>query len=485
MERSKVNRRQFLQWSAGLAAGAALAACTPAAAPAPAAGEAPKSGEAAKEAAPQAEGGATKLSIMWRTNPDENPMVDELIVKFKEKQPNVTMESIVVPWNEYEPKLMSMYAGGIAPDIYGTGGTNPYVERSFRNMVLVLDPFVEKDKEMVKDLWPVGLKSYTIGGKLIAMTFALLDAGVFINATRFDEAGVAYPPVDWNDKSWNWEAMLDLAKKLTKDTNGDGKVEQYGINLGHWSPWYYTRMWGQDLVSKEDYASGIFRKWQTDVPAVYDACVSGLQARADAIYQHKVTPTPASAQSLGQMGPMLKTGVVAMEFTGGWAIWGELPEKFKFRAAPNPLGGVNGSGTRCKNTWAEPLQICSQTKGADQAWEFVKFMTVDPDAIAIEMAHRSMIPAARSAFDGYIAEYSKRLAMTEEEQKTFFLGALEQAETTVPDHILVGSAAVRDIEISELDPVWNGEKTAKEAVDTMIPLINAKLQENLKQLNIS
>jgi ABC-type glycerol-3-phosphate transport system substrate-binding protein len=185
------------------------------------------------------------------------------------------------------------------------------------------------------------------------------------------------------------------------------------------------------------------------------------------------------------MGNILLTGAVAMNFTGGWALWGDLPEEFDFRYAPNPIGGVNGSGTRVNNTWAEPLQICSQTAYPDEAWEWVKYMTVDPDAIAIEIQYRSMIPAARSAFDMYIAEYSNRLAMTEEEQRTYFTGAMENAKTTVPCHILVGWAAIRDIFNAELEPVWLGDKTAKEAVDEMIPKINTRLEENLEELELS
>jgi ABC-type glycerol-3-phosphate transport system substrate-binding protein len=124
---------------------------------------------------------------MWRTSSTENPMLDELNPLFSEKNAAIEMESIYVPWDEYEPKLMTMYAGGIAPDIYGTGGTNPYIERFFRGMVLELDPFVEAEgPEFLDDLYPVGVKSYTKNGKLVAMTFCLCNAGVFINSTRFD-----------------------------------------------------------------------------------------------------------------------------------------------------------------------------------------------------------------------------------------------------------------------------------------------------------
>lgn len=477
---SKVSRRRFLQISALSAA--FLAACQPSPAPAPT--KAPEA-EPAEEVEPAPVTEAASIKMMWRTNPNENPMIDKIVDLWNEKHPNIKLEAVYVPWDEFEPKLMTEYAAGIAPDIYGTGGTNPYVERYYRGMVLKLDPYLDLEPELKDDLWEVGVDSYTIDGNLVALPIGICQAAVSINATRFDEAGLPYPPHNWDTTAWTWEEMIETAKQLTLDKDDDGRLDQYGVNLGHSSPWTYTRLWGQDIVSDEDYASGICRKWQTDKPEVYEALVEGLQARADAIYEHGVTPSPETSSSLSQMGPMLKTGVIAMEFTGGWALWGELPEEFDFRYAINPLGGVNGGGTRVENCWAEPLQASSQTQFADASWQFLRFMSFDPDAQLIQIQGRSVIPAAKSALDAYVAEYQDRIAMTADEQRTFLLGALEQAKTTVPCHILLGWAAVRDIWGAEMSSVWLGEISAKEAVDSFAPKVNQRLAEYLEELELT
>lgn len=486
MEKGKLNRRGFLQMTVGFTGLALLAACAPKQpAPTTAPTSAPAAAEATKvpEATP-APAQAVKIQLMWRSEPTEIPMVDEMMAKFQEKNPGITVEKILAPWAEFEPKLMSMYAGGIPPDIYGIGGTNPFIERFYRGMVLALDPFLDKEGEaFTKDFWPVGLTTFRRGGKTVALTFGICAAGMWLNQTRWEEAGVAFPPFDWSQK-WTWEEMLDAAHKLTQ-VGADGKITVYGVNLGHATPWYYTRLWGQDLVSADDYAAGILHGWQLDKKEVYDACVAGLQARADTINKEKVMPDSATQQALTQIGPMLKTGAIAMEFTGGWALWGDLPKEFKFRAAINPTGGVNGSGTTAKQCWCEPLEICSKTQNGEQAWAFVKFFVDDSDAIAIELAHRNTLPAKRSYLEQFIKLNSPRMAMTEEEQKTFFTGAMEQAETTVPDHILVAWASVRDIFNSELDPLWKGEKTAKEVIDILAPKVEAKCDEVLKGLNLS
>jgi len=472
------SRRQFLLVSAGLGSLAVLNACAPKAEPT-AVPEAPKEEPTAAPAE------AVKLQMMWRTNPDEQAMTDDLLDLLKEKRPDIELEVAVSPWDEFEPKLMANYAGGIAPDVIGTGGTNPYVERYYRKMVLELDPYAEKSPEMINGLWPVGLDSYTINGKLIAMTFTLCNAGVFINATRYEEAGVDLPPASWDDASWTWDALIANAKELTLDSDGDGKIDRYGFNAGHSSAWTYTRLWGGDIVSDEDYGAGIMRKLATDVQANYDALVGGLQARADVVYKHEVGPDPATSSALNQMGSMLKTGAIAMDFTGGWAIWGELPEDFKFAAAPNPIGGANGSGTRVNNCWAEPLQICSQTKNPDASWDFVEFYTFDEDAVLTQMNYRTTIPARMDMMDRFVDSMVPKLAaMSPEDVKTYFEGAISVAETTVPCHILSGWAAGRDAMHASLDPVWTGDKQAAEVIDQMIDAMNAKYDENAKALGL-
>ncbi|GEM_PF-686627 len=500
MEKRKLNRRDFLRLAAAAATGALVAACAPAA---PQVVEVEKQvpiEKVVKETVvvekevvvekPAKPEEVVELTFMWRTDPKENQMLEEFLPSWEEKHPDMPVKLILAPWDEFEPKLMTMVAGGIAPDIIGTGGTNPWGERFVRGMILAMDPYLDTEPELAEDLFPIGVKSYTMGGKLIALPQCMCYPGVFYNATLFDEAGVDYPPVDWKGSGWTWGDMIEAAKKLTLDKDGDGKIDQYGLQPGHSSPWYYTRLWGEDLISGEDYASRILHGWQTDDPDVYNACVSGLQARADAIYEHKVTPSPATASALEQMGPMLKTGVLAMEFTGAWALFPPLPEKFKFGAAANPLGGEKGKGTRANMVWVDPMQIPKQAEArghADAAWEFCKWMVADKEAIKVQVPYRAnSIPSVQSGFPIYMDAWGNQPQMVTRgaDLEKMILGSIEVATADVPCHGIVGWTAIRDIFRGELEPVWLGDKTAKEAVDTMIPLINEALQKYLKELGV-
>lgn len=476
-----LTRRMFLK-SAAVGSGAAfLAACvptpTPAVAPTTPHEEVPTPAAEVTVAAPE---GAIKLTTMWRTNPTENEMLEKAIKLWAEKHPDIVVEPVYAPWDEYEPKLLAMYAGGMAPDVLGIGGTNPFAERFVRGMVLSLQPFIEQDTALRDGLYPMAVKVYTLKGELCALPHVICPAGVSYNATRFDEAGIKYPPYDWEDESWTWDAMIALAKQLTQDKDGDGKIDQYGLNIGHRSPWYLTRMWGQDIISSDDYAQGVVHKLETDKPEVYEALVTGIQKVADAIYTDKVTPSPETSQALSQIGPMLKTGAIAMEFTGGWAIWPPLPEEFKFGIAPNPLAKSRG-----KQVWVDPVQITSTTKYVKESWEFCKFLVSDMDSWAIQIEHRTVVPAWQPALDPYVERWGKGLVLNPDQYRQFLAQCLAQATNDVPCHVLVGWAAARDTFRAELDSVWLNEKSAKEAVDTMLPLMNEKFEEKLKELKLA
>lgn len=61
-------------------------------------------------------------------------------------------------------------------------------------------------------------------------SLALFDnTGLYYNKRIFEEAGVPSPADAQKDGTWTWETFIDYAKKLTVDTNGDGKIDQWGI----------------------------------------------------------------------------------------------------------------------------------------------------------------------------------------------------------------------------------------------------------------
>ena len=49
---------------------------------------------------------------------------------------------------------------------------------------------------------------------------------MYYNKDMFDKYKLPYP-----DETWDWDKYLEVAKKLTLDTNGDGQIDQWGTTL--------------------------------------------------------------------------------------------------------------------------------------------------------------------------------------------------------------------------------------------------------------
>ena len=89
--------------------------------------------------------------------------------------------------------------------------------------LLPLDPFIEKGIISVDNLSEATLDMYRFDGKLYAIPSGVSTTLLFYNKDMFDAAGAAYP-----DESWTWNEYIETAKKLTRDTNSDGKIDVWG-----------------------------------------------------------------------------------------------------------------------------------------------------------------------------------------------------------------------------------------------------------------
>ena len=51
----------------------------------------------------------------------------------------------------------------------------------------------------------------------------------FYNKTLIDREGLPDPYALYKENKWTWERCDEIVRKATKDTNGDGEIDQFGI----------------------------------------------------------------------------------------------------------------------------------------------------------------------------------------------------------------------------------------------------------------
>jgi len=289
---------------------------------------------------------------------------------FKHYYPNVKVEiNWGVDWNTYWTKLPTMLAAGDVPDLIWMHDTRNETFAA-KGMLLPLDDYIKKLPPLgwPYDFYPSQVLSFQYEGKQYGIPYDFAPGGFYFNKTMFDKAGVSYPP-EWST-DWTFDDMLEKAKKLTRDINGDGKIDEYGVQMpsGGWNTYWVIKSFGGELFDKKA------KKATLTNPKT----VQALQFIADCRFKWKVDPSPVlSATDLERA---FVSGKVAMQFNLNDEAFGidqVVGDKFKWGVCPNPKGPVR----RAQFVGGSALAIPKGAKNADIAYELIRYMLSNPEVI--------------------------------------------------------------------------------------------------------
>jgi len=134
--------------------------------------------------------------------------------------------------------------------------------------------------------------------------------GLIYNKTLFEEAGLKTPQQLMDEDNWNWDTFLDAAIKLTKDKNGDGTIDQYGVAVAHYMIAPYL------VFSNEaNYYDEANRKVVFDSPNAMEA----FNFMYDLYNKHKVIK-PNEGDPWNDPSRYFAAGEVAMYPGGTWEM---------------------------------------------------------------------------------------------------------------------------------------------------------------------
>ncbi|GAB4566096.1 MAG: sugar ABC transporter substrate-binding protein [Anaerolineae bacterium] len=464
MKATRMSRREFLRWASIMGAGAMAAACAPA-------GQAPAAAPAAekKEEAAPAAAEAEQVTVTWyvRTSPEEQPWENEIVIpQFEEQNPNIKINLVITPWDDFDTKMQAMIAADDPPDIWSHWGPSGFQDYVIRGLVADLTPFIDRDNFDLSDFIEEILAIYKVQGKYMGLPILSGASYLFYNKKLFDEAGIPYPPTDWNDETWTFERFVDVALKLTKNPE-DPTQAIYGFHDGTWPLDAWPWMWGQDLYPPEAYETG----FATEAYLDSEKAIAAFQARQDLTFKHQVAPSPAATEALSAGGNPFHTGRVAMQAIGVWGWWVHkgLEEQFDFGAAALPIGAEGRKAV----IFTDPWMLSSRSKHPDAAWEFLKFL-LGRDSQKAYMEAVGAPPVRKSLQEDFFQLYP---SMTPEEAKEAFIGGVQHGAES-PNHLLVRFDQINNVITSALDPVSLGEKTAAE----VLPEADAELEKTLEQI---
>lgn len=142
-------------------------------------------------------------------------------------------------------------------------------------LIRPLDKLLSKEQRL--DIIPSLRRAVTIDNKIVALPYDADVRVIYYRKDLFAKAGLKAPPSDWT-----WQELLDDAKKLTLDTNADGKVDIWGFGFPasrssktvfRWLCWFYsckgrfvwTRKGGRPELALSQPAKSIALKWYSQL----------------------------------------------------------------------------------------------------------------------------------------------------------------------------------------------------------------------------
>lgn len=207
--------------------------------------------------------------------------------------------------SDFMTQVKTQLAGGTAADMYWIGNEDLALasEGVFLPLTECLKDQPANTAGDVNDYYPSILATATQDGVVYGLPWIAQPVVVFYNKALFDAAKLEYPKA-----GWTWDDFLANAKALTKDTDGDGKTDQWGFTANGWPPpQMFIWQAGGQLISDDHKTAPI------DSPEA----IEGINFYLKLAYNPEVSPSSDVIKEQG-FDAMYRAGKVAM-FMGGAA----------------------------------------------------------------------------------------------------------------------------------------------------------------------
>lgn len=288
----------------------------------------------------------------------EKAAYEALVAAFRERHPDIPVTLLHIPGqSDYRKRLGVDFAAGTPADIVLLNYRR-YAAFAARGALEPLGPYLERSELIaLDDFYPETVAPFMWEGQLMCIPQNLSSLVVYYNRDLFAAAGLAEPADDWT-----WADFLAAAQALTRDTDGDGQTDQYGlgteVSIFRVAPFIWQN--GGDLV--DDPAAPT--RLTLDAPAAREA----IQWFVDLQVKHRVVPD-AVAEAAEDSESRFLNGRLGMFLNSrrGVPTYRTISD-FGWDVAPLPQGKQ-----RAGILHADAYCMPSTATQKDAIWTFIEF----------------------------------------------------------------------------------------------------------------
>jgi multiple sugar transport system substrate-binding protein len=253
------------------------------------------------------------VELLHRADDGAAQLEDQLLTPYRARHPGLQ----VVPHNaalsqaEYRRLLLTATAGDALPDVFQLDDVD-VPALADRGGALDLAPYLSRVGVDLARYNPEVLAIFRRGAALYALPRGYAPLMVVYNRDLLDRAAIPYPTDDWT-----WDEFLRTAQLLTRDRDGDGRIDQWGAAFDRrpsfWLPWIWAGG-GDVLCSDGRRASGCL-----DAPAT----VAAIRWYGGWVRHRGIAPRPHDPGNSGvEIARLFAAGRVAFMTVGHGGVRG-------------------------------------------------------------------------------------------------------------------------------------------------------------------
>lgn len=318
--------------------------------------------EGSRSDGPESGAGGRIVVDFWNgfTGPD-GKMMETMVRQFEEANPDIDVRMQIIPWGTYYDKLTLSLAYGSAPELFIMHAGRLPEFASF-DVLHPLGGLLEATPSLTAaDFAPAPWEASFYEGKLLGLPLDVHPIGLYYNPKLFREAGItdaqgnAKPPT-------NWDEFLDAARRLTKDTDDDARIDQWGF--------VFTWQRSNWFTFAYQFGGGVLSPDGNDCAMASPDNLEALRRMHALIYTHKVAPKPEGIDAW----LAFRQGKAAMALEGIYMLASLEEQKgLSYAGAPVPQFGP------VKAAWAGSHLLCQPAgiapRQSQAAWRLMRYLS--------------------------------------------------------------------------------------------------------------
>lgn len=374
-------------------------------------------------------------------------IIDKAIAKFEHAHPGVKVHYYSgIRKDDYSEWFSRKLLAGEEPDIFMVLGTD-FNQFASMGVMKNLETFIEEDTDFEPEKY---FTSAFVSGQYESVQYALpyetVPTLMFVNKTLLTQEGIDMP-----EENWTWDDFYEICKKVTRDTDGDGMLDQFGS---------YNYDWMDALCSN---GGGVFNKKGTEAALTDSRVVEAVK------YVRSINDLYGGEKLTQEDFNGGRVAFMPLTFAE-YRTYKTYPYKirkyanFQWDCVTMPAGEQGGNISQVDSLL---MGISANTKEEKLAWEFLKLLTYDEES------------QMNIFYDSQGASVLK--AVTESQQ----MEQVVQEDMEEGDTVINGKLLGRVIEEGHVEPQFKKYEQAMSLTDSEINKIleeEKDVDSNLKIL---